>query len=120
MSRWGIKGPPEEAHSRVTNPERFLPLQNAALQLVDALERQYAVPRSEGLSKEALSAGIELVQPSIELAPVSAASASIQLSFSAFPGMLLRFGTLCTAAFPSCGCDACDERRTSGSSWLDA
>ena len=47
-NRWGIEGPPEEAYSRVTNPERFQPLHDAALELLDRLEREFAVERLEG------------------------------------------------------------------------
>ena len=39
--RWGIEGPPEEAYSRVTNPERFQPLHAAATELLDRLEREF-------------------------------------------------------------------------------
>ena len=37
--RWGIDGPPEEAYSRLTNPERFQPLHDVAMELLDRLER---------------------------------------------------------------------------------
>ena len=47
-SRWGIEGPPAEAYSRVTNPERFQPLRGAATELLDRLEREFAVERLEG------------------------------------------------------------------------
>ena len=40
--RWGIEGPPDEAYSRVTNPERFQPLHAAATELLDRLEREFA------------------------------------------------------------------------------
>ena len=46
--RWGPEGPPKEAYSRVTNPERFLPLHAAAMELLDRLEREFAVDRLEG------------------------------------------------------------------------
>ena len=105
MSRWGMEGPPEEMYSRVTNPERFLQLHDAVLHLADELERVYMVARREVLA----ATGIELVRPSIELVPASPASASIRLSFTAFPGVRVRFGSFLTDSFPSCGCDACDE-----------
>ena len=60
--RWGIEGPPKEAYSRVTNPERFQPLHDAATELLDRLEREFAVERLEGpdaddeLGRESLSA----------------------------------------------------------------
>ena len=39
--RWGIEGPPDEAYSQVTNPERFQPLHAAATELLDRLEREF-------------------------------------------------------------------------------
>ena len=46
--RWGIEGPPKEAYSRATNPERFQSLHGAATELLDRLEREFAVERLEG------------------------------------------------------------------------
>ena len=46
--KWGIEGAPKEAYSRVTNPERFQPLHDAATELLDRLEREFAVERLEG------------------------------------------------------------------------
>ena len=39
--KWGIEGPPKEAYSRVTNPERFQPLHGATTELLDRLEREF-------------------------------------------------------------------------------
>src|SRR2546421_235902 len=41
--RWGPDGPPPEAYSRVTNPERFAPVVEAADVLVATLLRDYDV-----------------------------------------------------------------------------
>jgi hypothetical protein len=42
-TRWGREGPPPEAYSRVTNPERFQPLHALALQLIDRVEASFKV-----------------------------------------------------------------------------
>ena len=41
--------------------------------------------------------------------PRKATAAPLIVAFSAFPGLHIRFGHWCMIAFPSCGCDACNE-----------
>lgn len=108
--RWGPEGPPPEAYSRVTNPERFAPLHNTAAQLLDKLERDFDVKRAEGddLDSE-LEGRYPLARPSVTLVPRDPEAAPVVISFSTFPGVYVRVGRWYTAAFPSCGCDACDE-----------
>ena len=107
--RWGIEGPPEEAYSRVTNPERFRPLHAAAMELLDRLEREFAVERLEGHdADEELGRG-SLARPPIRLVPHDPQAAPIVVAFTEFPGLRLRFGSWRTEPFPDCGCDACDE-----------
>ena len=107
--RWGIEGPPEEAYSRVTNPERFQPLHAAATELLDRLEREFAVERLEGHdADEELGRG-SLARPPIRLVPHDPQAAPIVVAFTEFPGLHLRFGSWHTEPFPDCGCDACDE-----------
>ena len=108
-NRWGIEGPPEEAYSRVTNPERFQPLHYAALELLDRLEREFAVERLEGSGADDELGGRSHVRPTIRLVPHDPQAASIVVAFTDFPGLFLRFGTWRTESIPSCGCDACDE-----------
>ena len=50
--RWGSDGPPEEAYSRVTNPGRFQPLHDAATELLDRLEREFAVERLDVVPRD--------------------------------------------------------------------
>jgi hypothetical protein len=45
MHRWGPDGPPPEAYSRVTNPERFRPLHDFALTLLAQLHGSFDVDR---------------------------------------------------------------------------
>ena len=107
--RWGIEGPPEEAYSRVTNPERFQPLHAAATELLDRLEREFAVERFEGDEADDELGWASLARPSIRLVPQDPQAAPIAVAFTEFPGLHLRFGSWRTEAFPACGCDACDE-----------
>jgi len=106
MSDHRAEGPPAEAYSRVTNPERFVLLHDAAVQL---LERQYAVTRSEGFDVAVLPAGVSQLRTGVRLVPESPESAPITVSFTAFPGIFLNCGEYSTLAFPRCGCDACKE-----------
>ncbi len=109
-SRWGIEGPPEEAYSRVTNPERFQPLHAAAMELLDRLERDFDVEREEGYGlDEELERGFDLARPGVRLTPHDPQAAPIVVAFTEFPGLNLRFGSWRKEPFPNCGCDACDE-----------
>ena len=48
MTRWESEGPPLEAYSRVTNPERFRPLHGVALTLLEQLHASFNAKRVEG------------------------------------------------------------------------
>jgi Family of unknown function (DUF6226) len=108
--RWGAAGPPPEAYSRVTNPKRFASLHDSATGLLDRLEREFETERREacGLDLE-LEEDCNLVRPSIAVLPCEAGAAPITIAFSDFPGLRVRFGRWYVLAFPTCGCDACDE-----------
>lgn len=106
---WGLEGPPEEAYSRVTNPERFLPLHDTALEMLAALERQFDVERVEGYGLDEELAFRGLVRPTIILRPIDPEAAPITVAFTDFPGLHVRFGRWSTEPFPICGCDACAE-----------
>ena len=108
-SRWGIEGPPEEAYSRVTNPERFQPLHAAATELLDRLEREFAVERLEGHDAGDELGRESLAGPPVRLVPHDPKAAPIVVAFTEFPGLHLRFGSWRTEPFPDCGCDARDE-----------
>ena len=107
--RWGFEGPPAEAYSRVTNPERFQPLHGAATELLDRLEREFAVERLEGHDADDELGKKSLARPAIRLTPHDPHAAPIVVAFSEFPGLHVRFGSWRTEPFPVCGCDACDE-----------
>jgi hypothetical protein len=108
--RWGAAGPPLEAYSQVTNPERFASLHDAAAELLDRLEREFETERREayGLDPE-VEQGCNLSRPSVALLPRDIGAAPLVVAFSDFPGLRVRFGRWYVVAFPTCGCDACDE-----------
>ena len=107
--RWGSDGPPDEAYSRVTNPERFQPLHDAAMELLDRLEREFAVERLEGPDADDELGRMSLARPAIRLAPHDPQAAPIVVAFTEFPGLHVRFGSWRKEPLPGCGCDACDE-----------
>jgi hypothetical protein len=104
-------GPPVEAYSRVTNPERFAPLHEIGLKLLHRLEFEFQVDRVEGYGLDPyLETRFSAVAlPTVKLTPQNIDGAPVAISFSAFPGLHARFGRWSTRAFPACGCDACDE-----------
>lgn len=109
-SRWGPEGPPDEAYSRVTNPERFQPLHAAMLEIIGRLEQDYEVERADGFGlDEELERRQDLARPSVRLSPKDPGAAPIGVTFTNFPGLYLRLGRWYTEPFPDCGCDACDE-----------
>ena len=109
MNRWGNAGPPDEAYSRVTQPERFAPLHALALKRVAELATGFEVVVREGFGIDPALERVGAARPTISLTPVNPAEAPLTLAFTAFPGLGARFGQWLTAAFPGCGCDACDE-----------
>ena len=109
-SRWGDEGPPEEAYGRVTNPERFRYLHDAALEIIAWLETDFDVERVEGYGlDEDLESKRDLARPSVKLGPTDPEAAPITVVFTDFPGLFMRFGRWTEEPFPDCGCDACDE-----------
>ena len=98
--------PPDEAYSRVTNPERFLPLHEAALKLMDRLKEDFDVEVTEGYDRGCLGASREeLARPTMKLSPNDADCAPITVVFTDFPGVKVRFGKWKEEPFPDCGCD---------------
>jgi Family of unknown function (DUF6226) len=97
--RWGREGPPDEAYGRVTHPERFAPVVDAADGLVAALSAAYDV----------VVAPAELERTVRATRLVPAAGAPLTVGISEFPGARVAYGAWCVESFPVCGCDACDE-----------
>ena len=108
-SNWGDEGPPEDAYSRVTEPERFRPLHDWALEAVAQLEVHYEVTRDEGEGMDSELERPPLSRPTLKLTPLRDSCAPITIAFNDLPGLAVRLGRWATEWFPTCGCDACDE-----------
>jgi len=106
---WGREGPPDDAYSRVTEPERFAPLHDWALEAVARLQREYEVTLDEGGVTDADLERSPLSRPLMKLTPIHDSSAPVTIAFTDFPGLAVRVGRWFIDQFPSCGCDACDE-----------
>ncbi len=117
-SHWAERGgsPPEDSYSVVSHPERFAPLHTVATALIDHLTATYDVEVEEGYEVTA-----DLLHPptadetvrAVRLTPRATACAPLVVVLTAYPGVRIHAGVLFNEAFPSCGCDACDE-------WWDA
>lgn len=100
--RWGPGGPPPEAYSRVTDPQRYTALHHVADQLVTDLTERYDV----AVADEPAPGPGEV--RAVRLHPRSVGGADLVVVHTAF-GVRLRAGRWAEESFPHCGCDACDE-----------
>ena len=99
-------------YGRVTNAARFAMLHLLALELLDQLQREFDVERIEPYQDDddlSPYGRVLLARPSVALIPRDRECAPVIVAFSSFPGLLVRVGSGYRTAFPSCGCDACDE-----------
>lgn len=85
--------PPDDAYSRVTNPERFAVLHDVVRTIIDELAATYDVD-VEGLV----------------VVPRLAGAATLTFTLTDFPGVRLVAGRHFDGHYPQCGCDACDEQ----------
>lgn len=105
--------PPEDSYSVVSHPERFAPLRTVATALIDYLAFTYDVDIEEGHHVT-----VDLLHPptdeetvrAVRLTPRNEACAPLVLVLTDFPGVRVYAGVLFSEAYPSCGCNACDER----------
>jgi hypothetical protein len=104
--RWGLAGPPEEAYGRVTNPERFAPLHAIARELLDDLRQRFDVTAD---ASSELDPNGTTQAPVTRLVPASERCSPLAVTFTAFPGLIVRAGPRVRFVIPPCGCDACDE-----------
>ncbi len=97
----------ESAYGRVTNPERFATLHGAVHELVADLRQRFDV-LVEPVEPEGEHPDLK---PSwaVRVAPRND-GASVTFTLTDLPGLYVRFGPRHTETFPSCGCDACNER----------
>lgn len=101
-------GPPPDAYARVTNPERYIVVQNAADVLVKRLAQTYQVHLSEPDPDPDLVARLRASR-AVRLDPDNSDAGPLVCTFTAFPGVILTLGGGYQCAYPSCGCDACNE-----------
>lgn len=99
--------PDEDAYGRVTNPDRYQPVVAAAREMIDGLSADFDVAISRGTAKEDFATWLDPAAETMRLEP--AAGAPLRVLITDFPGVVLSFGRWGHEAFPSCGCDACDE-----------
>jgi hypothetical protein len=99
--------PDLEAYSRVTNPERFLPLQTFALRLLDRLAMEYDVIRTDAFTLMPNMTPFDQPRPPVTLTPIASGAAPVAIAFTTFPSLVVRYGKWSAMAFPNCGCDAC-------------
>ena len=109
-SRWGGASPPEDAYSRVSNPQRFARLHLVADALIDWLETTFDVDVDQTLSvTEDLLLLPQDVVRAVRLMPRDPTAARLTFVLTRFPGVYLHAGSLHDFHFPACGCDACDD-----------
>lgn len=100
--------PDEAAYGRVTNPERYQVVHDAARLLIDQLTARYEVEATPGESAVDFPRFKGRAVDVVRLRPTEGAPVTVM--FTDFPGVLVGVGVYCLRAFPMCGCDACDEQ----------
>lgn len=113
-NRWtSLGGPPDESYSVDDHPERFAPLHTVAEALLEHLVTAYEVDVDEGphvIADLLHPPAVTDIVRAVRLTPKDDASAPLVLVLTGYPGVRLYAGALFTTAYPSCGCNACDER----------
>lgn len=101
--------PADDAYGRVTSPEKYAVVHDAAHACIAELVRRFAVTESNADASGLHLDGTADVVQAVRLQPSAADAAPLVIAFTPFPGLLVRFGNWHIEAFPRCGCDACDE-----------
>lgn len=91
-----------DTYGRVTDPDRYRVLHRAAGELLDRLAREFVVERVDDGDPDGDTV--------VRLSPSVGDGAPLTVEFTAFPGLVVRFGRRHVDAYPRCGCDACDEQ----------
>lgn len=108
LKRPRTESPLPEEYTRVTNPERLLPLHDLAADIMSGLSKAYEVIESATFERPPrLRSPFEYARAPITLTPVFPKQAPIAVAFTTFPGLFVRCGSFLEEAFPACGCDAC-------------
>lgn len=103
-----IDRPDEDAYGRVTNPERFQEVVDAAVALIGKLVEEFDVVQTPGSSAIDFPNWPDAPAETIRLVPRE--GTPLAFLITDFPGVGIRFGEWETKAFPTCGCDACHEQ----------
>lgn len=101
--------PPEEAFGRVTNPERYGALHDAALAEIARLFVTYDIDQTDGVDPVSQLAKSWSPVRSVTLTPAGGGT-PITIALTSFPGLAIHAGHAYDTVFPVCGGDACDER----------
>lgn len=109
----GGESPPEDAYSRLSHFERFAPLHDVALELIEWLRSAFDVDvdQSPSVAADLLSQPRDVFQ-AVRLVPRWEGAAPLTFVLTGFPGVFLQAGSLHDFHFPECGCDACDDTVT--------
>lgn len=99
--------PDEEAYGRVTNPERYQAVVDAARGMIANLVTRYQVESTPGNWSVDFPDWTTPIGEVIRLRPREGAPLAVM--FTEFPGVIVRVGHWCIEPFPGCGCDDCDE-----------
>lgn len=105
-NRWGGP-PPDDSYSRVSNPQRFAPVLTIADLLIEHLRAGYRA--DVAALDESSPRWVPTTTKLIEVTPDRPDAAPLLFRYTDFPGIEIWAGLRYNAAFPSCGCDACDE-----------
>ncbi|WP_133767268.1 DUF6226 family protein [Amnibacterium kyonggiense] len=107
-TRWPLEGPPHDAYSRVSNPDRFAPLLLDVDALVDHLQRWYEVDVRRSTDEDGTKR--------VHLRPSTGSSLTIT---GTAEYVRVTAGALYDVVLPDCSCDACDETAESEAGRLE-
>jgi hypothetical protein len=107
LKRTRVEVPLPVEYTRVTNPERLLPLHDLAVDIMTRLRDEYEVIETQTFELTSRMRAFAYARPPITLAPISQNEAPISVAFTQFPSLIVRSGKFFNASFPVCGCDAC-------------
>jgi hypothetical protein len=121
-SRWGADGPPLDAYSRVSHPERFVPLIRVVEALIEWLTDTYEVrvkddcadglvggPQTGPQGQAAGRLRTPRLVRTVAISPSREDSAPLVFLVTDFPSVEVMAGAFYRQTFPDCGCDACDD-----------
>ena len=99
--------PAPEDYGRVTNPERYQAVVDAARGIIADLVKRYQVEVTPGIQSVDFPDWTPSAEEVSRVRPSQ--GAPLTFMFTEFPGVIVRVGHWCVEGFPSCGCDACNE-----------